>query len=290
MKRVLVIFNKNSGRAKLRCRKKMIAKQLELLGLQYECIPLPPKGEEIDFEEIEKKYHFDVILIAGGDGTIRTVLQQMYMKGIEKEISVFPTGSANVFCKMHDIPKSLEYLKNPKRKKIGLSLLNEKEVFCIAAVFGKAAQMTIDAHGMGKHIFGFLSYGIAAISSVFRFARKDVVFRGRKMLCHSVLILSSEFSEKVLPKELSRKDHLSGIFMEEKKIFQLLRTFKETFSQKIMPQNTLIDQQTKIDFTADFEKLIHIDGDPIISTEKRFSGEYKKNIFTLLVPQKTHPL
>lgn len=289
MRKVLVIINKSSGRAKLRCREKMISKKLQALNIDHQIIPFPKTGEKIDFQMIEKSYHFDSILIAGGDGTIRTVLEQMYFADIKKEITVYPMGSANVFCRMHAIPADLGYLQSPARKETGFCLFNKKHVFFIGAVFGQAAKMTIDAHCLGKHIIGPLSYVVAAFASLFFLPRKKVIVRGNPLLCHSVLVFSPDFVQKIFPKVFWGGNRLIAIFMQEKGFFEVIETLRKIFSQKIIPHKTIIKQQENVEFTGDFSGTMHIDGDPILPSSKRFTIEFKKNIFTLLVPKKTSP-
>lgn len=81
---------------------------------------------------------YDYIIISGGDGSIRRVMQQLYTLKKRPKIILNPTGSFNVIAKLHRVPKvgnilqTLAEKKIPNTKPQNLYKLND-EIFLFSA-------------------------------------------------------------------------------------------------------------------------------------------------------------
>ncbi|MBA3662353.1 MAG: NAD(+)/NADH kinase [Gammaproteobacteria bacterium] len=105
-------------------------KKLDLLanenGLSYDLyIPKPKEIESLIKELLQKNYH--AFLIAGGDGTVRTVVQ--VLANYEIPIAILPLGTFNYFARElkfpPDIEKLFKYIKNNKTKRVDIGEVNE---------------------------------------------------------------------------------------------------------------------------------------------------------------------
>lgn len=119
------------------------------------------------FEDIHDKYEY--ILIAGGDGTIDTVVNCMKKNSVKLPIGILPTGTANDFAKYlgmpHDVREACEKILNSTAKKIDVAKINEKYFVNVAStgLFTDVSQKT-DLNL--KNTMGKLAYYIKGIEQL----------------------------------------------------------------------------------------------------------------------------
>lgn len=102
--KVLFIYNRNSGKQFFAS---MISKVNEVLKL----LKLRLGGKNVELKEFKRFDEFpgiiakaveqgvDWVIIAGGDGTIRAVIEEMQHQAYNPAISVFPAGTVNLIAK-----------------------------------------------------------------------------------------------------------------------------------------------------------------------------------------------
>ncbi len=107
---------------------------------------------------------FDVIIVAGGDGTIADVIQGIMESGRNKEVilGVIPLGSGNAFRISLNIPLSikgaLKIIKQGRTKEIDLIKINDK--YASFGSVGATAQVLVEKSK--NRIPGFLGHILAA--------------------------------------------------------------------------------------------------------------------------------
>lgn len=129
MNKVKFIYNPYSGEGAIL---KDIDKIIDMHQKEgYTVVPYRiQKGIDVvnALDEIDEFYKY--ILIAGGDGTIDTVVNAMKNKGIELPIAVLPVGTANDFAKFlgmtNNIKDSVKQILNSKPVKVDLGHVNDK--------------------------------------------------------------------------------------------------------------------------------------------------------------------
>jgi len=153
---------------------------------------------------------YDVIVVAGGDGTIRAIAQDLWHRGVRTPIGIVPTGSANMLARsLHiplSIPKSLDVLRRGSNKVVAAGLLNEQHLFFIGACFGHLARVTLDAEQMAKSHIGWPAYALAAVRRMWYTARRDVRLTIEResaeelhVRAHSVLALLEPSARTLVP-------------------------------------------------------------------------------------------
>jgi diacylglycerol kinase (ATP) len=119
------------------------------------------------FEDIHNKYEY--ILIAGGDGTVDTVVNCMKKNNVKLPVGILPTGTANDFAKYLGIPldvqEACEKILNSTAKKIDVARINEKYFVNVAStgLFTDVSQKT-DVNL--KNTMGKLAYYIKGIEQL----------------------------------------------------------------------------------------------------------------------------
>ena len=103
MKKVRFIYNPYSGENIILHELDKVMKLHQEKG--YQVVPYRiQKDRDIDeaFDIIDKDYKY--VLVAGGDGTVDSVVNAMMNRGIDLPIGILPVGTANDFGKFIGIP------------------------------------------------------------------------------------------------------------------------------------------------------------------------------------------
>lgn len=132
------------------------------------------KGESIEnaLEDIDQNYEY--ILLAGGDGTIDSVVNAIKKKNIDIPIGILPVGTANDFAKLlglpADIEKCLDQILELKVKGVDLGKVNDKYFINVLStgLFTDVSQKT-EEHL--KNAIGKLAYYIKGIEELHNFRK-----------------------------------------------------------------------------------------------------------------------
>lgn len=109
---------------------------------------------------------YDHILVAGGDGTVDSVVNSMKKLKIDIPIGILPTGTANDFANMLNIPLDIEsavnQILNSKPKKIDLGKVNSSYFVNIASS-GMFTDVSQKIDPILKNSLGRVSYILKGI-------------------------------------------------------------------------------------------------------------------------------
>ncbi|WP_260981167.1 diacylglycerol kinase family protein [Curtobacterium pusillum] len=119
----------------------------------------------------------DVILVAGGDGTLRVVAEELRGTGIP--ITVLPAGTGNLFARNFSLPRNDEdsvieaaFTGTDQTIDVGLAQLTHADgstsehVFLVMAGIGLDASMAADTNAWVKRRFGWVAYSEPIARSV----------------------------------------------------------------------------------------------------------------------------
>lgn len=127
------------------------------------------------FEDIDDTYSY--ILVAGGDGTVDTVVNHMKKLNIDLPISVLPVGTANDFAKFLGIPqevdKACEQILNSKPRNIDIGKINDKYFVNVAStgLFTDISQKTSITL---KNTMGKLAYYVKGLETLPNFKKLKI--------------------------------------------------------------------------------------------------------------------
>lgn len=107
MKRVKFIYNPYSGENAIISRIDDVVNTHQKAGYTVEPFRIDKDSDIKDaFEGIDDTYKY--ILIAGGDGTIDSVINKMKQNNIDLPVAFLPVGTANDFAKYLGMPSDVE--------------------------------------------------------------------------------------------------------------------------------------------------------------------------------------
>ena len=168
MKYVLII-NPKSGQKN----HKLILKELRkhFLGKDLVIKVTTKQGDAITYA---KKAKADVVIAAGGDGTVNEVINGLMQKSINSRprLGIIPAGTSNMVARSLSIPKNLakavEIISNNRRKDLDIGKVN-KRFFAIGCGVGLDAEMYKNVEPKIKKIFGEVAYPLSFIKTVFNY-------------------------------------------------------------------------------------------------------------------------
>nr|WP_278678543.1 YegS/Rv2252/BmrU family lipid kinase [Clostridium paraputrificum] len=183
MKKVRFIYNPYSGENIILHELDKVMKLHQEKG--YQVVPYRiQKDKDIDeaFDIIDKDYKY--VLVAGGDGTVDSVVNAMMNRGIDLPIGILPVGTANDFGKFIGIPsdvtKACNQILESEPKAVDIGKINDKYFINVASsgLFTDVSQKT-DLNL--KNTIGKLAYYLKGIEEIPNFRRLKVHLKSKEV-------------------------------------------------------------------------------------------------------------
>lgn len=175
MKNLLFIVNPSAGKKHIKSRLFEIVDLFVKADYNVRVYPTQAKEDALRLVS-EEGWLYDVIVCAGGDGTLDEVVTGCMKCGCDTPIGYIPCGTTNDFAKSLGIPKDpiraakriVKYQPQP----IDVGSFNG-DFFVYVAAFGAFTDVTYTTPQEYKNYFGHMAYVIEGIKSVTD--RKSVV-------------------------------------------------------------------------------------------------------------------
>lgn len=173
MKKVKFIYNPFSGENAILNDIDTVIKMHQLKG--YIVVPHRISFDielERAFDDIDEYYEY--VIVAGGDGTVDTVVNLMKQLNIDLPIAILPVGTANDFAKFigisPNVEKACEQILNSKPVLIDIGRINNKYFINVAStgLFTDVSQKT-DVNL--KNTIGKLAYYIKGLEQLPNFRK-----------------------------------------------------------------------------------------------------------------------
>ena len=170
MKKALVVLNPSSGAAGGSSKEDTIKKCFDDAKLKYEII-LTNKNEDVgEVIRGRLKEGFDLVVAAGGDGTVSAVINGLMETKIP--LSIIPLGTGNLLAKELHIPLEIKdavavISSSPRYKIIDVMKIG-KRVFVLNASVGYSPIIMRSTTTAQKNRFGNLAYLVNAMIHLFR--------------------------------------------------------------------------------------------------------------------------
>ena len=166
MKRARLIYNPSAGREQIKRQLPYILERLEKGG--YETSTHVTTGERCaeDAASLAVERGFDLVIAAGGDGTINEVINGIAEKPNRPRFAILPAGTTNDFARALGIPRSLEkacdVICEGYEMPIDIGKVNDQYFINIAGG-GKLTELTYEVPSKLKTMLGQLAYYLKGI-------------------------------------------------------------------------------------------------------------------------------
>lgn len=219
------------------------------------------------------------IVIVGGDGTIRDVINAM--RDLIIPIGIIPCGTGNDFARSLRIPletnESLDtILRNEDYKTVCPGLCNG-QIFINVASFGIDAGIVKRTESLRKIIKGPSLYLIAAIIEILKFRSYEVTIKVDGAIVQQKITLAAVCNGmyygggmKIAPRANLESENFQIVVAESSTRFRLVRMFRKLLKAE---HESLPEVRIKVGSEVQIESfdamVINIDGDIIIDKDFR---------------------
>ncbi len=225
MKRARLIYNPTSGREILKRNLPDILQKLEMAGYEASCHATTAAGDATKAAQIAVERKYDIVIAAGGDGTIHEVVNGLAEQEYRPKLGIIPAGTTNDFARAVQIPRDIgtavDIITKGDTIPVDIGRINDKYFINIAGG-GRITELTYEVPSKLKTMLGQLAYylkGMEMLPSInatdFRIEYDGKLFEGEAMLFLVGLTNSIGGFEKLAP-DSSINDGLFSLLILKK--------------------------------------------------------------------------
>jgi diacylglycerol kinase (ATP) len=168
-KRARLIYNPTSGREEMKKRLPEILQRLERGGLETSTHATTGEGDATLAAAEAVERGFDIIIAAGGDGTLYEVINGMAEKDYRPSLGIIPVGTTNDFARALAIPRNWEYacdlIVQQHTRLIDVGKMNQRYFINIAGG-GSMTELTYEVPSKLKTMIGQLAYYMKGVEKL----------------------------------------------------------------------------------------------------------------------------
>jgi diacylglycerol kinase (ATP) len=199
-KRVLVIMNPSSGKARPEVVEPAIAAALDAVGAAADIRRTETAEEPREWAQAARDEGYDMVLAAGGDGTVTAVASGMLEAAHGVPLGIVPMGTGNGLARVLRLPmdptKAIAAMD--KGAEVALDVVRVDTPRCFALFFlgaGLDAEINRDADPASKARFGFLAYLGATVRNLWGRRNHKITLtldgRSETISAHTVTIFNA---------------------------------------------------------------------------------------------------
>lgn len=225
MKRARIIYNPTSGRELFKKNLADVLQKLEEAGYETSCHATTGLGDATKAANLAVERRYDLVVAAGGDGTIHEVVNGLAEKEYRPKLGIIPMGTTNDFARALHIPRDIEAATNiiiqGDTIPIDIGRINDKYFINIAGG-GRITELTYEVPSKLKTMLGQLAYYLKGVEMLPSIKSTEVsieydgkLFEGEAMLFLVGLTNSIGGFEKLAP-DASINDGLFSLLILKK--------------------------------------------------------------------------
>ncbi len=225
MKRARIIYNPTSGREIFKKHLAEVLQKLEIAGYETSCHATTGPGDATKAARMAIERKFDLVVAAGGDGTINEVVNGLAEQPYRPKLGIIPVGTTNDFARALHIPRDIEaaadIIVKGDRIPVDIGRINDRYFINIAGG-GRLTELTYEVPSKLKTMIGQLAYYLKGIEMLPSIRSTEVsieydgkLFEGEAMLFLVGLTNSVGGFEKLAP-DSSINDGLFSLLILKK--------------------------------------------------------------------------
>lgn len=295
MKKARLIYNPTSGQEVM---KKNVADVLDILeqaGYETSAFQTTPEPHSAKNEAQRAALAgFDLIIAAGGDGTINEVVNGIAPLAHRPKMAIIPTGTTNDYARALKVPRGnpIEAAKLIAKNQtvfMDIGQAGEADYFINIAAAGTLTELTYSVPSQLKTIFGYLAYVVKGAELLPQVQFTDVkvthdqgVFEGKVSMIFVALTNSIGGFEKIVPDAKLDDGQFTLIMVKTAQLIELLHLIA-----LVIDGGKHIDHP-KVEYIKTSQLRIEPQGDLKRPMMINLDGEYGGNAPITLVNLKNH--
>ncbi|TCT18908.1 diacylglycerol kinase [Melghiribacillus thermohalophilus] len=272
MKRARIIYNPTSGREGFKKELPEVLRRLEEAGFEASAHATTGEGDAAKAAEVAVERQFDVVIAAGGDGTINEVINGLAEKPNRPKLGVIPAGTTNDFARAirvsKGIHKALDVIIAGHTRALDIGRVNNQYFINIAGG-GKLTELTYEVPSKLKTMLGQLAYylkGIEMLPSIrptyVEIEYDGTLFKGDIML----FLLSNSNSvggfEKLAPAARMDDGLFDLIILKKTNIAEFVRLASHALrGQHIHDKQVIYTQANQVKVYTEEKMQLNLDGE-----------------------------
>jgi len=272
LKRARIIYNPTAGREQFRKELPYVLERLEEAGYETSAHATKGDGDATRAAEIAVERKYDLVVIAGGDGTLNEAISGIAEKDYKPKVGIIPAGTTNDFARALGIPKdvkkAVDIILEENEQALDIGKVNGKYFVNIAGG-GDLTELTYDVPIKMKAALGQLAYyvkGIEMLPSLrpvsVTIEYDDNVYSGEIMLFLVANTNSVGGFEKLAPDALVDDGYFDLLILEKTSLPEFIRLATVALRGNHLEDDKIIYAQAKrIKITPDEKMLLNIDGE-----------------------------
>ncbi|MGF7047609.1 diacylglycerol kinase (ATP) [Paenibacillus sp. DS2015] len=179
-KRARLIYNPTSGREEMKRRLADILQRLDQGGIETSVHATTEEGDATKEAADAVGRGYDLIIAAGGDGTLNEVVNGMAEKDNLPPLGLFPLGTTNDFARGLGISKNWEeycdVIIRQETRPIDIGKANDRYFINIAGG-GTLTELTYDVPSKLKTLIGQLAYYLKGIEKMVSLSPQELIIK-----------------------------------------------------------------------------------------------------------------
>lgn len=167
--RARLIYNPTSGREEIRRKLPAILQRLERGGIETSCHATECKGDATNAAAEAAERGFDIVIAAGGDGTLNEVVHGLAGQEHRPALGLLPLGTTNDFARAHGIPRhwegAVDLIAKQYSTPVDVGRANGRYFINIAGG-GSLTELTYEVPSKLKTMVGQLAYYMKGIEKL----------------------------------------------------------------------------------------------------------------------------
>ncbi|WP_075979883.1 diacylglycerol kinase [Bacillus massilinigeriensis] len=272
MKRARIIYNPTSGREIFKKNLPDVLEKLEIAGYETSCHATTGAGDATEAARIAVERRYDLVVAAGGDGTINEVVNGLAEQEFRPKLGVIPVGTTNDFARALHIPrdilKAADVIANGETIPVDIGRINDKYFINIAGG-GRLTELTYEVPSKLKTMIGQLAYYLKGIEMLPSIRASDLkieydgkLFEGEAMMFLVGLTNSVGGFEKLAPDSSVNDGLFSLLILKKVNLAEFIRVATLALrGEHVNDSNVIYTQANRIKVTSEEKVQLNLDGE-----------------------------
>ncbi|MEH7548022.1 diacylglycerol kinase [Bacillus sp. AFS076308] len=272
MKRARLIYNPTSGREILKKNLPEILEKLEIAGYEASCHATTGAGDATQAARLAVERQYDVVIAAGGDGTIHEVVNGLAEQEYRPKLGIIPAGTTNDFARALQIPRDIgmavDIITKGELIPVDIGRINDRYFINIAGG-GRITEITYEVPSKLKTMLGQLAYylkGMEMLPSIkasdLRIEYDGKLFEGEAMMFLVGLTNSIGGFEKLAPDASINDGLFSLLILKKVNLAEFIRISSLAVrGEHVNDPNVIYTQANRIKVYSSEKVQLNLDGE-----------------------------
>ncbi|WP_040205359.1 diacylglycerol kinase [Neobacillus jeddahensis] len=272
MKRARLIYNPTSGREILKRNLPEILAKLEMAGYEASCHATTGAGDATNAAKLAVERQYDVVIAAGGDGTIHEVVNGLADQEYRPKLGIIPAGTTNDFARALHIPRdvgaAVDIITRGELIPVDIGRINDKYFINIAGG-GRITELTYEVPSKLKTMLGQLAYYLKGMEMLPSIKPSDVrieydgkLFEGEAMMFLVGLTNSIGGFERLAPDASINDGLFSLLILKKVNLAEFIRIATLAVrGEHVNDPNVIYTQANRIKVYSKEKVQLNLDGE-----------------------------